>query len=100
MAHTWPGNVRELKNVIQRAATVVRANVIAAADLSFVATDRSESRLEDMLDGQLEAATEALEREMIRRAMAACGGNRTAAARRLGMHRQLLYVKLKRYGIE
>jgi two-component system NtrC family response regulator len=37
---------------------------------------------------------------MIRRAVAEAGGNRTAAARRLGLHRQLLYAKLKRYGLE
>ena len=37
---------------------------------------------------------------MIRRALAAAAGNRAEAARRLGIHRQLLYEKLKRYGIE
>ena len=37
---------------------------------------------------------------MIRRALAACGGNRAEAARRLGIHRQLLYEKMRRYGLE
>ena len=37
---------------------------------------------------------------MIRRALAQAGGNRTEAARRLNIHRQLLYEKLKKYGIE
>jgi two-component system NtrC family response regulator len=36
---------------------------------------------------------------MIRQALAACGGNRTEAARRLNINRQLLYTKMQRYGI-
>jgi DNA-binding NtrC family response regulator len=99
--HAWPGNVRELRNVIQRAATVARAAVITASDLSFGSLGGgATSPLDGLLDGELEPAIEALEREMIRRAMAEAGGNRTAAARRLGLHRQLLYTKLKRYEME
>jgi DNA-binding NtrC family response regulator len=99
-AHDWPGNVRELKNTIERAATLSRGSVIVAADLTFGAAASGRSGpLDGLLDGPLEPAIEALEREMIRRAMAEVGGNRTAAARRLGLHRQLLYVKLKRYGL-
>ena len=37
--------------------------------------------------------------ELIRRALAACGGNRAHAAEQLGIHRQLLYHKLERYGL-
>jgi two-component system NtrC family response regulator len=48
----------------------------------------------------LNLAVEALERTMIERALDACAGNRAEAARRLGIHRQLLYKKLKQFGIE
>jgi two-component system NtrC family response regulator len=41
-----------------------------------------------------------LEEVMIRAAIAETGGNRTEAARRLGIRRQLLYAKLRQYGIE
>jgi DNA-binding NtrC family response regulator len=41
-----------------------------------------------------------LEAEMIRRTLGACGGNRAEAARRLGIHRQLLYEKIRKYGLE
>ena len=40
-----------------------------------------------------------LEEAMIRDTLAACGGNRAEAARRLNIHRQLLYTKMQRYGL-
>jgi DNA-binding NtrC family response regulator len=47
----------------------------------------------------LPTAVAKLEAEMIRRALAASGGNRTEAARRLNINRQLLYTKAQRYGL-
>jgi two-component system NtrC family response regulator len=41
-----------------------------------------------------------LETAMIRRALAACGGKRAEAAQRLNINRQLLYVKMRRYGLD
>jgi DNA-binding NtrC family response regulator len=52
-----------------------------------------------LLDGDLPSALAKLEVAMIRKALAACGGNRTEAARRLNINRQLLYTKMQRYGI-
>jgi DNA-binding NtrC family response regulator len=103
-AHTWPGNVRELRNVMERAAAIVPGNVVDAGDLSFLVEGPSagppgEFDLE-LLGGELGIAIEALERTMIRRALQACAGNRAEAARRLGIHRQLLYKKLKQHEIE
>jgi len=48
----------------------------------------------------LPGAVAQLEQAMIRSALAAAAGNRSEAARRLGIHRQLLHEKLRRYGIE
>jgi DNA-binding NtrC family response regulator len=101
LKHSWPGNVRELKNTIERAAMLARATVITAADVAFGVSGGDQANpLDGLLDGELTPAIEALEREMIRRAMTEAGGNRTAAARRLGLHRQLLYAKMKRYDME
>jgi DNA-binding NtrC family response regulator len=101
MNHPWPGNVRELKNVIDRAALVARTAIISGDDLSFISAARGPtSVLDGLLDGELAPALEALEREMIKRAIAESGGNRSVAARRLGVHRQLLYAKLRRYGLD
>jgi DNA-binding NtrC family response regulator len=99
--HMWPGNVRELKNAIERAAVLARGDAITAADLQFIEeTSRSDSRLRAWPDEALPTAVAHLEEMLIRRAMLKCAGNRAEAARVLGIHRQLLYSKLKRYGLE
>jgi two-component system response regulator AtoC len=98
VAYRWPGNVRELENVIERAMILARgdhlslrelpANVVhlEAADLEIAAGDLS-----------LRRARRAAESEMIRRALRETHGNRTHAARLLGIsHRALLY-KIKEY---
>ncbi len=102
LSHPWPGNVRELVNAMIRAATLVRRPVIAAADLAFLEAPSSAGAGSpaDWLGGTLPEAVAQLELEMIRRALAATGGNRAAAAERLGIRRQLLYQKLARYGLD
>lgn len=94
IAHPWPGNVRELRNAMERVAAMVRRPVVAAADLDFLAPPPG--REDDWLAGDLPAALARVEAEMIRRALEAAGGNRAEAARRLGIHRQLLHAKLGR----
>ena len=99
--HAWPGNVRELKNAIERAAVLARGDAITASDLEFIEENsRSDSRLRAWPDEALPTAVAHLEEMLIRRAMLKCAGNRAEAARVLGIHRQLLYSKLKRYGLE
>jgi DNA-binding NtrC family response regulator len=101
ISHAWPGNVRELKNAIERATVLARGDAITAADLEFIEeTSRSDSRLRAWPDEALPTAVAHLEEMLIRRAMLKCAGNRAEAARVLGIHRQLLYSKLKRYGLE
>jgi two-component system NtrC family response regulator len=99
LAHPWPGNVRELLNAMQRVATLVRRAVITAADLDFLRVPAG-AEAADWLAGTLPEAVARLEAEMIRRALAASGGNRALAAERLGIRRQLLYQKLARYGLD
>ncbi len=97
VAHPWPGNVRELRNVTERVATLVRRPVIDAADLAFLSDGGAPGEATtDWLAGPLPEAVERLEQAMIRRALTAAGGNRSEAARQLGIHRQLLHVKLAR----
>jgi len=99
--HTWPGNVRELKNAMERAAVLVRGDVINAADLSFIDEARAVAgEITDWPDEDLPSATARLEEMLIRRALARSAGNRAEAARMLGIHRQLLYTKMKRYGLD
>jgi DNA-binding NtrC family response regulator len=102
--HPWPGNVRELRNAMERVATLVRSPVVETRDLGFLSGESSNAtnlRFDiTLLDGDLNVAVESLERTMIRRALEACAGNRAEAERRLGIHRQLLYKKLKHLGLE
>jgi len=93
LAHPWPGNVRELRNAMERVNAMVRQPVIGRADLDFLVPAVAVAT--DWLAGDLPGALARLEVEMIRRALIASDGNRTEAARRLGIHRQLLHTKLK-----
>jgi DNA-binding NtrC family response regulator len=99
LAHPWPGNVRELENAITRVATMVRRPVIQADDLAFLRAPAAVDPATDWTAGTLPEAVARLERAMIRRALAASGGNRAQAAEALGIRRQLLYQKLERYGL-
>lgn len=95
LAHSWPGNVRELRNAMERVAAMARHDVIDADDLGFLQTP---ARAEP-LDETLPDAVARLETAMIRGALQAAGGNRTDAARKLGIPRQALYDKMRRYGL-
>jgi DNA-binding NtrC family response regulator len=97
--HSWPGNVRELRNLIERAVILVRGNVIDAADLDGLLRGSQAFQRDDTAEGDLPAAIAKLEYDMIRKTLEACGGNRAEAARRLNIHRQLLYTKMQRYGL-
>ncbi len=103
--HAWPGNVRELRNLMERCNALVRQRVISAADLAGDLAGPTEERIEgnfegDWLGGELPATVERLERLMIGHALAQAQGNRAEAARRLGIHRQLLYRKMAQYGLD
>jgi len=100
-AYDWPGNIRELENVIER-ATILCDGVITAECLPpgvRGGVGASPARLTDE-DLSIKKAEDALERDLIRKALIKTGGNRTKAAIILEIsHRSLLY-KLKEFGIE
>jgi transcriptional regulator with AAA-type ATPase domain len=100
-AYRWPGNVRELENEICRFLALCPGQLLirlrhlspevqTAAGWSVDPADLATLR-------PLEEAGELLERYLIRKAIAACGGHKAAAARRLGLSRQGLYKKIQRY---
>ena len=98
VAYDWPGNIRELENVVVRAAIVARSEWILPSDLPVsVAAPRLDAG--EVRDLSLKRARHELEAELILEALRRTGGNRTHAARLLGIsHRALLY-KIKEYGI-
>jgi two-component system response regulator AtoC len=93
--HAWPGNVRELKAAIRRALLLARGRAIKAAHLGL----RSPAAPESRPDAHALDADEQRERERIVEALAACAGNQTHAARRLGIARATLTHKLALYRI-
>jgi two-component system NtrC family response regulator len=99
LAYSWPGNVRELKNVVERASILTPSLEIDADDLALPWSVGRPPAV-DFLAGTLSEAVARLEEAMIRKALQEAAGNRAAAARRLGIHRQLLYSKIKQYGLD
>ena len=100
LGHRWPGNVRELRNAMERVGALGRRPLVGAEELGFLGSITAPAPAEDLLAGTLPEAVARLEAAMIRRALDKSGGNRAEAARLLGIHRQLLYEKLRQHGIE
>ncbi len=100
LANSWPGNVRELRNLLQQATLTVRKSVIDRGDLPLgLASSPPPETIEALLLLPFGEATSRLEKLLFERALREAGGNRAEAARRLGIHRQFLYAKLKEHGL-
>jgi DNA-binding NtrC family response regulator len=97
--HAWPGNVRELRNAMERVAVMCRSDIVAASDLDFLIVSAPTTQENSDDDGHLSSAVEKLERRLIAEALTESKGNRAEAARRLGIHRQLLHTKAEKYGL-
>jgi len=102
-AHDWPGNVRQLENVLRRIIVAAEGGRIGAADVAAVLG--TPAPREGPLDGivpfrQARAQTvEQFERSYLDRLLRATGNNVAQAARRAGLDRKNLWLKLKRYGL-
>ena len=92
----WPGNVRELANAVERAVVLARGGYID--DLDPIAArlgPGDHPAADDPPDGH--ESLEAVEKATILKTLAATGGNKSEAARRLGITRKTLHAKLKKY---
>ncbi len=93
--HPWPGNIRQLRNTVERAVVLARGDVITPKDLSgeFQPLGRAVevmAPIRTIKDLQMEAIREALE---------GCNGNKSKAARMLGISRKALYKRLRDLGM-
>jgi DNA-binding NtrC family response regulator len=101
VSYSWPGNVRELRNVVERAIVLERGSEVGVRSLMLDVAPGGEA------PGAAPAGTllapgiaplEAVERELIARAMKATGDNTTRAAELLGLSRDQLRYRLKKFG--
>jgi transcriptional regulator with PAS, ATPase and Fis domain len=94
--YDWPGNVRELENGMERAVALARTNEITLDDLPGKIRDHRSTRLVIEGDDPTELVTMAeMEGRYVRRVLEACGGNKTQAAKVLGIDRRSLYRRLE-----
>ncbi|MCD6087174.1 MAG: sigma-54-dependent Fis family transcriptional regulator [Candidatus Hydrothermae bacterium] len=91
----WPGNVRELENVIGRAFALGKGDIITVDDLPMDIWDGKEA-----VNPEGIISVEEAEKNLIKKALSETGGNKTRAARLLGIGRKTLYMKIKKYGIK
>lgn len=92
LTHPWYGNIRELEHAIEKAViindnTQIPAELFQLSSRKMETSEKKISTLEDM------------EIQMIRKALDACSGNLSAVASQLGITRQTLYNKMKKFGL-
>jgi two-component system response regulator AtoC len=95
--YAWPGNVRELENFIEKTMIFCRGPQI---DLNCLPWESRRESRGGSGDFSLKSAMERLEKEYIRKALAATGGNRTQAAKLLEISLRALHYKMNDYHIE
>jgi two-component system response regulator AtoC len=119
MEGRWAGNVRELRNAVEQVAVMSEGENILPEDFPFAPRQQPEAAPtvaaptaqasalpvnipEDTIDlkAALKEVTEATERVIIERALAAHKGNRTHAAEALGLSRRALITKIQAYGLD
>ena len=91
IAHTFEGNIRELQNIIEKAVIMCDGDEITTEHLQLY-TPQVQAR-------STASTLEEMERTAIADAIESCAGNLTMVAQRLGITRQTLYNKIKRYGL-
>ena len=92
LQYEWPGNVRELRNVLERAAILCEGALIDASHLSLQSGARPLRN--DTTDLSV------VERTTIAKVLHECRGNKTKAARRLGLSRTQLHLRIRKYRLE
>jgi len=98
LEYDWPGNVRELENCVERAVTLARFEELTVEDLPERIRKFQSSRvIIDTQDPSEMPTLETLERRYVHRVLKVVGGNKTQAAKVLGVDRRTLYRKLERW---
>jgi len=98
---SWPGNVRELENLIERLAIFAATDEISAEEVECERARRSETTsAPENSTASLPGKLQEMERQEIVRILRESGGNKSLAARKLGIERKTLYEKARRLAID
>jgi two-component system response regulator HydG len=95
LRYAWPGNVRELMNAVERGVVLARSEYLDEAELPLISTGEGITEPSPAPNG--EALLEEVEKAAILKSLAAADGNKSEAARRLGITRRTLHQKLKKW---
>lgn len=97
LSYSWPGNIRELMNAVERGVVLTRSDFLDTGDLALMTE-------QDAVSGEIQTdktsqnlSLEEIEKKSILETLAACNGNKSEAARRLGITRKTLRMKLQKY---
>ena len=102
LRYPWPGNVRELMNTVERGVVLTRADVLDEEDVAPVLETETGQVPAEQASGSAEGtdtSLESVEKATILKTLEESGGNKSEAARRLGITRRTLHLKLKKYGM-
>jgi two-component system response regulator HydG len=101
LKHPWPGNVRELENVMERAVILLRGEYISHRELPLTMQQSIEDSHQDGAPAMSFSGTDLtlaeVEKQMILQVLEETSGNKSETARRLGITRRTLQLKLKKY---
>jgi two-component system response regulator HydG len=99
MRYDWPGNVRELENVVERAVIMARGDMITPTEFPETLQSLDPDVKKNHVDLTAGRSLKEVEKVMILKTLEETNGNRTHAAKILGISRRTLQLKLKEYGI-
>ena len=99
----WRGNIRELENCMERAVLLTQTNFVTLSSLPpYILKETGETMAARLPPGNLsiKKATEAIEKDLIEKALQKTGGNRTHAARLLEINHRTILYKIKEYNVD